>query len=74
MKRSAILTRLIWLALIAAAVFYLWREVPWVSRLFQSEKAAAPRTVAARGDLAADEKATIERRKWGQVLYFNIGR
>ena len=60
MKRSSILSRLIWLALIAATVFYLWREVPWVSRFFQPEKAAAPRTVSARGDLAADEKSTIE--------------
>jgi S1-C subfamily serine protease len=60
MKRSSIWIRLFWLALIVVAVFYLWREVPWIGRLFQSEKAAAPRTVAARGDLAADEKATIE--------------
>ena len=59
-KRPSLLVRLFWLALIAAAVFYLWREVPWIGRLFQPEKAAAPRTVSARGDLAADEKSTIE--------------
>ena len=59
-KQSSLFVRLFWLALIAATVFYLWREVPWVSRLFQPEKAAAPRTVSARGDLAADEKSTIE--------------
>ncbi len=59
-KRSSLFVRLFWLALIAAAVFYLWREVPWIGRLFQPEKAAVPRTVSARGDLAADEKSTIE--------------
>jgi len=59
-KRSSIFVRLFWLALIAALVFYAWREVPWISRFFQSDRAAAPRTVAARGDLAADEKTTIE--------------
>jgi len=60
MKRSSLFVRLFWLALVVAAIFYLWREVPWIGRLFLPEKAAAPRTVAARGDLAADEKATIE--------------
>jgi S1-C subfamily serine protease len=60
MKRPSLFVRLFWLALIVVAVFYLWREVPWIGRLFQSEKAVAPRTVAARGDLAGDEKATIE--------------
>jgi S1-C subfamily serine protease len=60
MNRSSIWVRLFWLALIAAVIFYASREFPWISRLFQSEKEAAPRTVTARGDLAADEKATIE--------------
>lgn len=60
MKRSSPFVRLFWVALVVAAIFYLWREVPWIGRLFLPEKAATPRTVAARGDLAADEKATIE--------------
>ena len=59
-KRYSIWIWLFWLALIVAVIFYAWREVPWIGRLFQSGKEAAPRIVAARGDLAADEKTTIE--------------
>ncbi len=52
--------RWLWLALTLVLVVLLWKGLPWIGQVFQPQETAVPRTVAARGDLAADEKATIE--------------
>ncbi len=52
--------RLIWIALIFILIWIVWKSVPDFRGWFAPKPDAAPRTVAARGDLAADEKATIE--------------
>lgn len=52
--------RWLWLALTLALIVLIWKGLPWIGQVFEPQKTAAPRTVAARGDLAADEKATIE--------------
>jgi len=52
--------RLIAYALVGALLFILWRGCPHIQGLLSPKTDASPRTVAARGDLAADEKATIE--------------
>jgi S1-C subfamily serine protease len=54
------LTRLAWLTLAAALLIAVWRGAPRIEGLFTPTTDASPRTVAARGDLAADEQATIE--------------
>lgn len=51
--------RLILLGLIAAGLMLLWKMWPLVESLLASNQAPV-RTVVARGDLAADEKNTIE--------------
>ncbi|MFX3586634.1 2-alkenal reductase, partial [Ralstonia mannitolilytica] len=50
-----------WLFITAciAALMLLWQFLPAIEAWF-SPREAAERTVTARGDLAADEKATIE--------------
>ena len=52
-------SRLAWLTLAGALLVVLWRGVPLVGDWFAPEQ-ATPRMVTARGDLAADEKTTIE--------------
>lgn len=52
--------RLIWIALIFILIWITWKSVPDFRGWFAPKPVATPRTVAARGDLAADEKATIE--------------
>jgi S1-C subfamily serine protease len=54
------LVRLFWLALAAALLLFLWRGVPDIGGWFSPGPDAGPRIVTARGDLAADEKTTIE--------------
>ena len=54
------LVRLFWLTLAAALLLLIWRGVPDMGAWFSPKPEATPRTVTARGDLAADEKATIE--------------
>jgi S1-C subfamily serine protease len=54
------ISRLFWLTLAAALLILLWRGVPDLGHWPDKRPDAAPRVVAARGDLAADEKATIE--------------
>ncbi len=54
------LVRLFWLTLAAALLLLIWRGVPDIGGWFAPSPDATPRTVTARGDLAADEKATIE--------------
>jgi S1-C subfamily serine protease len=53
-------SRFVALVLVAVLAMLLWRMLPELEALFAPGKGAAPRIVAARGDLAADEKATIE--------------
>jgi S1-C subfamily serine protease len=53
------LSRLAWVVFAAAIVVLLWRGLPYVAG-WSAPREAAPRTVTPRGDLAADEKSTIE--------------
>ena len=53
------LRRLSVLALWIAALMLLWRYLPTIESWLMPQE-GTPRTVAARGDLAADEQATIE--------------
>ena len=54
--------RLLWLALVAAALMVLWHWLPVLQARWLAPAAApaAERIVTPRGDLAADERATIE--------------
>jgi S1-C subfamily serine protease len=58
--RDRFLSRLFWLTLAAGLLILLWRGVPDIESWFAPKPDATPRTVAARGDLASDEKSTIE--------------
>jgi len=58
--RDRFLTRLFWLTLAAGLLILLWRGVPDIESWFVPKPEATQRTVAARGDLASDEKSTIE--------------
>jgi len=62
--RDRFLNRLFWLTLAAAVLILVWRGAPnieyWLEGMFSPKPDAAPRVVAARGDLAGDEQATIE--------------
>jgi S1-C subfamily serine protease len=51
--------RLFWLTLALALLILLWRGLPVIEAWFAPEE-ATPRTVTARGELAADERSTIE--------------
>jgi S1-C subfamily serine protease len=51
-------SRLLWLTLAAAALLVTWRWLPVLG--VDMARQTAPRPVTARGDLAADEQATIE--------------
>ena len=51
--------RLFWLTLALALLILLWRGLPMIEAWFAPEE-ATPRTVTARGELAADERSTIE--------------
>ena len=69
------LSRLFWLTLAAAALMLLWRGLPDLEGWFAAQREpatdAAPRAIVARGDLAADEKSTIElfEKAKGSVVY-----
>ena len=54
------LVRLFWLTLAVALLVFLWRGMPAIETWLAGQSATTPRAVTARGDLAADEKATIE--------------
>ncbi|MCP5277369.1 MAG: trypsin-like peptidase domain-containing protein [Thiobacillus sp.] len=54
------LVRLFWLTLAAALLLILWRGGPDIGGWLASKPDATPRSVTARGDLAADEQATIQ--------------
>src|SRR3989441_4308524 len=61
------------LAVVIVPSFLAWQAPRWVGQHAVDEAAAQPRPVAARGDLAADEKATIElfERSKGSVVYIS---
>ena len=65
------LIRLFWLTLAAALLIVLWRGMPEIENWFAGKPDATPRSVQARGDLAADEKATIElfEKSRGSVVF-----
>ena len=50
--------RLAWLTLAGALLILVWRSAPLIEAWF-APRQAEPRTVTARGEIAADEKATI---------------
>jgi len=66
------LRRLLWLTIALITVLFAWHALSWADRAFQKES-AAPRSVTARGDLAADEKSTIElfERSRDSVVYIS---
>ncbi|GAB4348520.1 MAG: trypsin-like peptidase domain-containing protein [Gammaproteobacteria bacterium] len=53
------LRRLRWLTWSVVLILVVWQGLPWIERLLIG-MTAEPRAVTARGDLAEDEKATIE--------------
>lgn len=57
--RDVFLRRLKWTTLALLGLIVAWQAAPWVGRLLIRE-AATPRAVTPRGDLAADEKGTID--------------
>jgi S1-C subfamily serine protease len=66
------LARLFWLTLAGTLLILLWRGLPSLESWFRAgEPATAPRTVSARGNLAADEQSTIElfERSRGSVVF-----
>lgn len=54
------LPRLLWITLSVALLMLLWKGLPWIESHPGGSAESQPRTVSARGDLAADEQATIE--------------
>jgi Trypsin-like serine proteases, typically periplasmic, contain C-terminal PDZ domain len=58
-SRDPFLSRLLWVTLAAAALLLLWQAFPSLERRILGVD-TAPRVVTPRGDLAADEKTTIE--------------
>jgi S1-C subfamily serine protease len=58
-QQDPFVSRLLWVALAAAGLILLWRYAPGTPN-FSGGEPAVPRIVAPRGDLAADEKSTIE--------------
>lgn len=66
------LRRLRWLTGAVVVVLFVWYALSWADRIFVKES-SAPRPVIARGDLAADEKSTIElfERSRDSVVYIS---
>jgi S1-C subfamily serine protease len=58
-RGDVFLRRLKWLALVALALIAVWQGAPYLERML-GRQAAVPRAVTPRGDLAADEKSTID--------------
>jgi len=52
--------RLAWVFIAAALLMVLWRWLPYLESLFIQAPDATPRAVLARGELASDERSTIE--------------
>ena len=53
------LNRMRWVFLLFAIILILWQFLPWIEHRVVA-LTTEPRAVTARGDLAADERATIE--------------
>jgi S1-C subfamily serine protease len=64
------LSRLFWVTVAAVVLLLTWQAAPWIDQAVGTNE-ATPRVVAARGDLASDEKSTIElfERSKGSVVY-----
>ncbi len=59
MRQTEFLFRLAWITLAAILVTFVWQSVPLIqSRLLSGQ--SEPRLIVARGELAADEQATID--------------
>ncbi|MGN2392813.1 S1C family serine protease [Pelomicrobium sp. G1] len=58
-SRNPFLYGFLLLTVAAAALLFVWQALPWIEQAFWGVQ-ASPRVVTPRGDLAADEKATIE--------------
>lgn len=58
-QQSRSLTRVFWIVILGILLILLWRGCPYIRYWLAPRMDASPRTVTARGDLAADEKATI---------------
>ncbi|MGH8472642.1 MAG: S1C family serine protease, partial [Gammaproteobacteria bacterium] len=69
-SRDPFRSRLLWVTLAAGALLLLWQAFPSLERRILGVD-AAPRVVTPRGDLAADEKTTIElfEKAKGSVVY-----
>ncbi|MGH8568097.1 MAG: S1C family serine protease, partial [Gammaproteobacteria bacterium] len=63
-------SRVLWITLAAAALLLLWQALPSLERRILGVD-ATPRVVTSRGDLAADEKTTMElfEKAKGSVVY-----
>ncbi len=53
------LRRLFWIAFAIVAVMLIWQLLPWIERALTGPM-VTPRAVTPRGELAADERSTIE--------------
>jgi len=58
-ETDAVIRRLRWITWSAVLLIVVWQLLPWIEH-YLIGLTAEPRPVTARGDLAADEKATIE--------------
>jgi S1-C subfamily serine protease len=58
-KPDRFLNRMRWVFLLFAIILMLWQFLPWIEHRVVA-LTTEPRAVTARGDLAADERATIE--------------
>ncbi len=67
-SRDPFLSRLLWVSVAAAALLLLWQAFPALERTIAGVE---PRVVTPRGDLAADEKTTIDlfEKAKGSVVY-----
>ena len=59
-SQDRFLVRLLWLTLAAALLILAWRGAPLLFGHLGQTPDVAPRVVTPRGDLAADERATIQ--------------
>ena len=71
-SKDPFLRRVHWLTVAIIAVLVIWHALGWVE-LALTKEAAVPRAVTPRGDLASDEKSTIElfERSKDAVVYIS---
>lgn len=69
-REDTFLRRLFWITVAVVAVLLIWQLLPWIERTLIGPT-AQPRPVTPRGDLAEDEKSTIEifERAKGSVVF-----